>query len=116
MNEETTTTHDLDRKITRLEADLSFTQSQLKVTRDKLQRSAFLLLDIIGPELTKAIDDRLDYMMETIGPELINKIDARLDERLAHREVDADEEGEKIRQEVREMIADGDIHVNIDFS
>ena len=97
MNNEETTTQDIERKIAHLEADLSFTQSQLKVTRDKLQRSSFLLMDIIGPELTKIID-------------------ARLDERLSDRQADADEEGEKIRQEVRDMIADGDIHVNIDFS
>jgi len=100
MNNETTTTTtaDLDREVTRLRADLSYTQAQLADTLNKVHRSRTLLLDIIGPELTKIID-------------------ARLDERLSDaRQADADEEGEKIRQEVREMIADGDIHVNIDLS
>jgi predicted nucleic acid-binding Zn-ribbon protein len=89
----------------RIERSVNQMSGEIQSIRTQRDDAARALLAIFRPELEKMVDELLEY----------NRPLEDLRERVERLEND-DDKADDIRREVREMIQDGDIVVNIDIS
>ena len=88
----------------RLERSVNQMSGEIQSIRTQRDEAAAALLAIIRPELEKLVDELLEY----------NRPMEDLRERVERLESD-DDKADDIRREVRDMIAEGEITVAIDY-